>query len=261
MLVVKRRFLCVCACVCVVLGAGCRRYRGAAFEGSCFCCPGSPPTTHCPSVRQAHTILLTPDLYYAISRLCPHTAPHHLSHQLKPHLTVLQIGNHARLEDLKAVQHYISTCNRRVDIVSAAWLELCQQEQRLVPVDHRCRLQLSSLLGPAGGAAGSAGGVGVLGQQRAGMGMLRGAGGGLTAGVGGGAGAAGGGGGGVFANTASRGGFPADQHGDKQEGGWVPEYWHEQPADPLRLFDGCYFTLAAVQSHQSEHEKALAHIR
>jgi hypothetical protein len=64
----------------------------------------------------------------------------------------------------------------------------------------------------------------------------------------------------VFANTASRGGFPGDA-AEQQEAACAPEYWHEKPADPLKIFEGCFFTLAAVQSHQADHEKALALIR
>jgi hypothetical protein len=66
----------------------------------------------------------------------------------------------------------------------------------------------------------------------------------------------------VFANAASRGGFPgAGEAAEQQEAACAPEYWHEKPADPLKLFESCYFTLAAVQSHQADHEKALALIR
>lgn len=160
-----------------------------------------------------------------------------------------QIGTNASVDELKAVQHYLHTCQRRVEVVSPAWLLLCQQEQRLAPADTRCRLQLNSIMRAAAGItpAGSNGAAaGVTGVGSAGSG----------------------GGGGVFANTASRGGFPAGGAGgagaDKAAAGeaaWVPEYWKERPSDPLRLFDGCYFTLAAVQSHQSDHEKALGHIR
>lgn len=152
-----------------------------------------------------------------------------------------QIGKHTKMEELKAVQQYLSTCNRRVEVVSVAWLELCHREQRLVPVDSRCRLQISSLMGGATAAQGA------LGAGPAGLRSVSSTG-------------AAGGGGGVFANTASRGGFP-DAEKQQDSVAWVPEYWHEQPADPLKLFDGCYFTLAAVQSHQAEHEKALGHIR
>lgn len=142
------------------------------------------------------------------------------------------------------MQQYLSTCNRRVEVVSPAWLQLCHQEQRLVPADSRCRLQISSLMRGGAGAA-----VGALG---AGAAALRSAG---STGA-----AAAGAGGGVFANTASRGGFPGEAE-KQQEGAWVPEYWHERPTDPLKLFDGCYFTLAAVQSYQADHEKVLGHIR
>jgi hypothetical protein len=151
-----------------------------------------------------------------------------------------QIGTHAKPEDLRAVQQYLNTCNRRVDVVSPAWLQLCHHEQRLVPADGRCRLQIGSLMRSGAGAA--TGGVLAAGPTRAA------------------AADAGSGGGGVFANAASRGGFPGEA--EKQlDGAWVPEYWHERPTDPLKLFDGCYFTLAAVQSHQADHEKALGHIR
>lgn len=114
----------------------------------------------------------------------------------------------------------------------------------MAPADTRCRLQLNSLMRSAAvlGAAGAAG----AGAASQGPGGSRPA-----------AGASAGGG--VFANTASRGGPPVDT--EQPESAWVPEYWREQPADPLKLFDGCYFTLAAVHSFQAEHEKALSHIR
>jgi hypothetical protein len=142
------------------------------------------------------------------------------------------------VEELKAVQQYLASCNRRVEVVSVAWLELCHEEQRCVPVDARCRLQLASLMRGSSSHPLGAAGAGALGS------------GGATGGL-----AAGGfstGGGGVFADTASRGGFPdaADrqqQDGAGVGGGWVPEFWQEQPTDPLKLYDGCYFTLAAVQ--------------
>lgn len=142
------------------------------------------------------------------------------------------------------MQQYLNTCNRRVEVVSEAWLQLCHQEQRLSPADSRCRLQVNSLVRSAAGLAGA-------GASAAGLGA--GAGGLRTVG------SSGGSGGGVFANTASRGGPPSEA--EKLEGVWVPEYWQQQPTDKLKLFDGCYFTLAAVQSYQAEHEKALSHIR
>lgn len=134
------------------------------------------------------------------------------------------------MEELKAVQQYLGSCNRRVEVVSAAWLELCHEEQRCVPVDARCRLQLASLMRGSGSHPLGAAGAGALGS-----------GGGLLA-----AGGSGGGGGGVFADTASRGGFTEAADRQQQDAA-APEFWHEQPTDPLKLFDGCYFTLAAVQ--------------
>lgn len=148
-----------------------------------------------------------------------------------------QIGKHAKVEELKAVQQYLGSCNRRVEVVSIAWLELCHEEQRCVPVDARCRLQLTSLMRGGSSHPLGAAGAGALGSG---------------AGAGGLAAGGAGGGGGVFADTASRGGFTEAADRQQQDaaglaGGWVPEFWHEQPTDPLKLFDGCYFTLAAVQ--------------
>lgn len=153
---------------------------------------------------------------------------------------------------MKVVQQFLASCNRRVELVSPAFLQLCHQEQRLVPADSRCRAQIGGLVRSTGAAPGAL--LGVLPSSGTSAAAAA-AGGGVGVGVG----TAGGAGGGVFANTASRGAFPTEI--EKQEGVWVPEYWKERPADPLKLFDGCYFTLAAVQSYQEEHEKALGHIR
>jgi hypothetical protein len=134
------------------------------------------------------------------------------------------------VDELKAVQAFLQSCKRRVEVVSPAWLLLCQQEQRLAPADNRCHLQLSSLmrLAVGGGSGGAAAGAGT------------------------GAAAS------VFANAASRSTAPGGEQGSA---GWLPEYWKQPPADPARLFDGCCFTLAAVQGLQPEHETALGHIR
>jgi hypothetical protein len=43
----------------------------------------------------------------------------------------------------------------------------------------------------------------------------------------------------------------------------VPEYWADelQPKEGQKVFEGCYFTLAALQSNEQEHSRAMDYIR
>lgn len=68
--------------------------------------------------------------------------------------------------------------------------------------------------------------------------------------------------GGVFAQSASRSGFPeSDPQQQQQQQEYIPEYWLHQPRDLNKVFEGCYFTLAALKGRQKEHEEALEKIR
>lgn len=213
-------------------------------------------------------------------------------------LHVPQVGSQASSAELLGVKQYLQTCRRRVDVVSPGWLLLCGEEQRLVPGnDPRCRLNLGSLLAhvaaagaapgsgaplpPAFAAAGAAGGGGgsfsSASAAAAGSGI---GGGGMGTAVGGGSGTnsmAGVFGGpglvtaapgsaasmGVFANTASRHGPPLPGSMAAEAAAataWIPQYWLEQPVDRLRAFEGCHFTLVALQA-TPEHERALTLVR
>lgn len=66
---------------------------------------------------------------------------------------------------------------------------------------------------------------------------------------------------GVFAQSASRSGFPESDQQQQQQEGWVPEYWLHRPRDVTKLLEGCHFTLAALKGRQREHEEALERIR
>lgn len=179
---------------------------------------------------------------------------------------LLQVGEQASADELQAVRRFRDGCNKRLELVTPEWLRLCQQTQRLAAADARCRYQLDGLLRHAAqgapAAAGAAGGGSRDGPPAAAA-VAAAGGSGILAGV--------------FSNSASRQGFPAgaaaaavaaagpgDAAGGQQQqqadDAWLPEYWKHQPAEGQRTFEGCHFTLVALQG-SADHQTALDIIR
>jgi hypothetical protein len=183
---------------------------------------------------------------------------------------VPQIGAKASTADLALVWQFLQSCRRRVEVVSPVWLHSCQQQQQLVIPDAASgKLHINSVLQQAGTVAAAAGAAGLAapasgtvaaallsggGDSNAGFPSAP-PGCGITSGV--------------FSRSASsRHGFPsaaqeAQQQQQQQAATWVPEYWadEQQPKDGQKVFEGCYFTLAALQSNEQEHSRAMDYIR
>jgi hypothetical protein len=181
-------------------------------------------------------------------------------------LLLLQIGAKASTADLALVWHFLQGCRRRVELVSPVWLHACQQQQCLVIPDASTgKLLINNVLQQAGTAA--AAGLAAAGSGTVPAALLAGggdsnagfpsapAGCGITSGV--------------FSRSASsRHGFPnaaqeAQQQQQQQAAAWVPEYWaaEQQPKEGQKVFEGCYFTLVALQSSEQEHSRAMDYIR
>lgn len=166
------------------------------------------------------------------------------------------------------VWQFLQGCRRRVELVSPVWLHACQQQQCLVIPDASTgKLLINNVLQQAGTAAAAAS-LAAAGSGTVPAALLGGGGDsnagfpsappgcGITSGV--------------FSRSASsRHGFPnsaaqeAQQQQQQQAAVWVPEYWAEeqQPSEGQKVFEGCYFTLAALQSSEQEHSRAMDYIR
>jgi hypothetical protein len=183
-------------------------------------------------------------------------------------LLLLQIGAKASNADLAQVWQFLQGCRRRVEVVSPVWLHSCLQQQCLVIPDASTgKLLINNVLQQAGTAAAAAG-LAAAGSGTVAAALLSG-GGDSNAGF---PSAAPGCGitGGVFSRSASsRHGFPsstaqdAQQQQQQQAAVWVPEYWadEQQPKEGQKVFEGCYFTLVALQSSEQEHSRAMDYIR
>jgi hypothetical protein len=159
---------------------------------------------------------------------------------------------------LQAIRKFREARKTRFEIVSPKWLQLCHQQQQLLPADSSCRIPLDSLLRNAGlVASGSLAGA-LAGQGSDASSRLT-----SVPSIGGG----------VFSRSASRSGFPgvaAEAAGPGAAAGgsggeglldeWLPDYWNHQPKKGERLFHNCFFTLVAMQG-SPDHQKALDTIR
>eukprot|EP00775_Hariotina_reticulata_P010964 gene10964-11119_t len=73
---------------------------------------------------------------------------------LSASVTHIMVGAQASLTDLHAIRKFREARRTRVEIVTPKWLQLCHQQQQLLPADSSCRIPLDSLLRNAGPAAG-----------------------------------------------------------------------------------------------------------
>jgi hypothetical protein len=161
----------------------------------------------------------------------------------------------ADISELQAVRDHLSTTTHLVHLVKPDWLRLCHHHQQQLPLpDPRCSLSLESLQQRSRRAAAvAAGGAGLLpvtistGQQNRPASRPAG----TTAKV--------------FAPAVAHNTLGAAAASAREQAAadaaaaaalaaaeldTAPQYWTQQPVDPGRVFEDCWFTMVASAGAQ-----------
>jgi len=167
------------------------------------------------------------------------------------------VGAQASVTDLQAIRKFGDARRTRIEIVSPKWLQLCHQQQQLLPADSSCRIPLDSLLRNAGPAATGSLATTLAGQGSDASSKLP-----SVPSIGGG----------VFSRSASRSGFPAAAEAagpsaaaSAAGGEGLSDEWAHRLLEPSAqgrgaIFTTCFFTLVAMQG-SPDHQAALDIIR